>query len=115
MTKLTADILISLSGAALSLLMFYIPPFRRWMDGQIGDWKFAFMAGFLLVGAATYTAGWCKFDWACFQVEAPSMLLVWVSALIANQTAYKAVVQPVKKASIRSELEIQATAARLPR
>lgn len=95
--KLTTDLLVELAGAVLSLLAFYVPPFRRWMESRIGEWKFLFMAGVLLLVAAGYTLLYCRLVIACIQGNLESMVWVWVFALVANQGTYKAIVQPAKK------------------
>jgi hypothetical protein len=81
MEKLTVDLLVSLTGAALSLLAYLIPPFRRWQEEQLGEWTPAFMAGVLLVVAAVYTGAWCAWLWACIEPEIGSLLLVWLAAV----------------------------------
>ena len=97
MEKLTVEILIALSGAILSLLAFYVPAFKRWMEGSLGEWKFLFMAGVLLLVAAGYLLIYCQLAWACIQANWGEALLVWLGALGANQGTYQAVVKPAKE------------------
>jgi len=96
--KLTSDLLMSLTGAALSLLAYLIPPFRRFQE-SLGEWTPAFMAGVLLAGSLLYSAAWCAWDWSCFVANIGSTLLVWLSALGTNYAAYKGIVKPVKERS----------------
>jgi fatty acid desaturase len=103
--KLTTDILVASSGAVLSLLMYIIPPFRRWLDEKVGEWKFLFMALFLLVVAAGYTLIYCRLAWACILGSLEELVVIWIAALLANQGAYKAVVEPLQnKAEKAAEL-----------
>lgn len=98
MEKLTVDLLVSLTGVVLSLLAFYLPPFKAFLD-RLSGWKFAFMAGALLVVAVVYQAMYCGWQWDCFRSNLVTVLMVWIAALGANQAAYQAVVKPAQERS----------------
>lgn len=91
MDKLSVDLLVSLASAGLSLLAYLIPPFRRWYEGQLGEWAPAFMAGVFLAVAVIYTGAWCAWQMACMKVEALPALMIWLMAIGANAAGRGAV------------------------
>ncbi|CAK0770274.1 conserved membrane hypothetical protein [Gammaproteobacteria bacterium] len=95
--KLTVDMLISLGGALIALIGFYVPVFKTWLS-TLGDWTPLFMAGVLLGLDALYLFAWCAFATACVMLNWQEFLLIWVGALLANQGAYKFLIKPQKTA-----------------
>lgn len=102
--KLTADLLFSLTGSALSILAFVIPPFRRFQE-RLGEWTPAFMAGALLVVAIIYQAVWCQYDLSCIVANWQGILLVWGTSFATNAGTYKALVKPAKNREQQAELD----------
>jgi hypothetical protein len=93
--KLTADILVSLTGAALSILAYIIPPFRRF-QAKLGEWTPAFMAGALLLVATGYQAVWCQYNTTCVVANWQGIVLVWGTAFAANSGIYSAFIKKPK-------------------
>jgi hypothetical protein len=88
MDKLSADLLVSLTGLAISFLAFYIPPFRKLVD-SLGEWKFGFMALTMLLVAVIYSVSWCNFDIQCLKTDISSILMIWIAGLGMNQSTYQ--------------------------
>jgi len=93
--KLTADLLVSLTGAALSILAYIIPPFRRF-QAKLGEWTPAFMAGCLLLVAVGYQSVWCQYDPACVVANWQGIVSVWGMAFAANSGIYSAFIKKPK-------------------
>lgn len=102
--KLTADILFSLTGSALSILAFVIPPFRRFQE-RLGEWTPAFMAGSLFAVAVLYQTVWCAYDMACVVTNWQAILLIWGTSFATNSGAYKALIKPAKLREQAAELD----------
>lgn len=101
--KLTADLLFSVTGVALSVLAYVIPPFRRFQE-RLGEWTPAFMAGALFVVAVLYQAVWCQYDLNCVVANWQWILIIWGMAFGTNAGAYKALIKPAKKRAEKPEL-----------
>ncbi len=93
--KLTADLLFSLAGAAVSILAWVIPPFRRGQQ-SLGDWTPAFMIGVLGVLAVGYQFVWCQYNLLCLRDGWQTTVLIWGTCVAANYATYKGYVKPAK-------------------
>lgn len=99
MEKLTADMLVSLSGIVVSLLAFYFPPFKKLMS-TLGEYKFTFLAGILLFTSVVYSYVWCNFNIECFSNNLLSTIFVWFSSLGLNQGTYQIHVKKEKEKQV---------------
>jgi hypothetical protein len=97
--KLTADLLITVTGAALSILAYIIPPFKRFQM-RLGEWTPAFMAGCLFAVAVVYQAAWCAYDMACVLANWQTVLLIWGTAFGINSGMYSAAIKPAKENAV---------------
>jgi hypothetical protein len=93
--KLSADLLITLTGAALSILAYVIPPIRR-LQERAGEWTPAYMAGALLVVAVVYQFIQCSYVFFCLAANLQPVVMIWLGAVATNFGAYKAVIKPAK-------------------
>lgn len=96
LNKLTADLLVTLTGSALSILAYVIPPFKR-IQARMGDWTPAFMAGSLLVVAVVYELIWCGYSLECVLTNWQTVLLIWGTAFATNSGMYSAAIKPAKE------------------
>jgi hypothetical protein len=97
--KLTADLLVTVTGAVLSILAYIIPPFKR-LQMRMGEWTPAFMAGCLLITALVYQTLWCAYDMACVVANWQSVLLIWGTAFGVNSGMYSAAIKPAKENAV---------------
>ncbi|MHC1730456.1 MAG: hypothetical protein AB9888_00260 [Bacteroidales bacterium] len=97
---MTAELLGSISGIVLSLLFSYIPGLSDWYARLTGEKKRLIMAGLLLITALVVFGLSCAnlFDLvACSQDGVMGLLKIFITALIANQSAYLITTQPATK------------------
>jgi len=101
---MNAETLSSLLGAALALIVAYVPGFKGWFDALDGVYKRLAMAvGLIVVAAAVFgltCAGLAaQFGWqlTCDTAGAIGFVQVLLSALVANQGAYLLLVRKAAK------------------
>ncbi len=88
---MTAEQLAAIAGIVLSLLFSYIPGLSDKYASLDPTQKRLIMAGLLLLVAGGVFAGSCGGLWntvVCTKKDALGLLYVFISALIANQSAY---------------------------
>lgn len=105
---MTPEILMSLLGAAMSLIFSYVPWLNEKFASLPADVKRLIMAGLLLVTAAVVYLGQCwlhlwAYDITCDRAGILHLLYIYLLALIANQSTYAITVlpAPVKTAKSR--------------
>jgi hypothetical protein len=105
--KLTADLLVTVTGVFLSALAYIIPPFRRWQE-KLGEWTPLVMALALLGCAVVYQAAWCNWVWGCVLVNWQGTLLIAGTAFGLNAGMFSTTIKPAKK---REKAKIAAASA----
>lgn len=92
-----ADLLVSLSGVAFSLVFAYFPKVREWFDGLDKGYKPLINLGSILLVAVIRLVWLCEADLTCMEAQLPLVFESFVSALVANITTYNFAVKPFKK------------------
>lgn len=89
---MTSDLLSAIAGIILSLAFSYLPGVSDWFSGLDGVHKRLIMAGLLLVVAVGAFALGCAGvldSVECSREGALGLISAYISALIANQSAYQ--------------------------
>jgi len=92
------DVILALSGVALSLVFGYLPMVKDWYDNVPSQYKPLLMAGILLLVTAGKLVVDCEGSLACMGANWQAALWGWFGALIANQTTYLVGVRQVRQA-----------------
>lgn len=88
---MTAEVLSSVSGLFLSLLFSYIPGLKTWYGEQKSEVKSLIMLAVLVIVSVGVFVLSCygPFDWvACTQDGAWGLVVLFVAALVPNQSLY---------------------------
>ena len=97
---MTAALLSSIGGVAISLLFAYVPGLRNWFGKQGGTRKRAVMAGILLAvavvafGLACWPAAAGLVALACSEAGVLELAGAYIAAIVANQATYSLAVRP---------------------
>jgi len=99
MTTWTPELLITISGIAVSLLFAYFPVVKDWFAGLDDRWKPLVNLFTLLAITLIRVLYVCKVDWECIKLEAPMALAAFIAAIVTNQATFQVLVKQFKRAS----------------
>jgi hypothetical protein len=97
---MTPEVLSSLSAAAWSLVLAYVPGIKQWYDSLTTERRPVVFAVLVIVTACAIfgfsCAGWFGFSVPCTEVGVQSLLVSIVMALATGGGFYTAVIRPNK-------------------
>ena len=82
---ITPEQLAAVAGIIISLAVQYVPSLAPWYDAQGPTTKRGLMLAALFVAAVGVTVWQCRGDGACYAANWETVLVAFVTAVIANQ------------------------------
>ena len=116
---MSAELLASITGGALSLIFSYVPGANTWFAGLQATSKRLIMLGLLVLTAGVVFGLSCTawgpawgFEISCDQGGAQKLVTAFFLALVANQATYGISPEANAVRDVKAEVKAEAEAAR---
>ena len=103
----TSELIVTLTGFALSLFFAYFPGVKNWFDELPSEQKPLLNLGVLFavaVGAYLYK---CRLEPVCLQTNLEMAIIAFIGAMVTNQTTYQIGVKQQKRAERRAQMDAE--------
>lgn len=100
---ITPEQLAATAGIILALAIQYIPGLSTWFDTQGPTTKRGLMLAALFVAAVGVTVWQCRGDGACYADNWETVLVAFVTALLANQSFARILPLTPERRAVRTQ------------